>query len=363
MYNFIEKIEFRSELLTFLYKYHNQIVNKLKQTNHINNDILPFHLEDSVWSHTLLAMDYNIYNKNSSKYDILSALLHDFGKIFTQQIVEKLNTCKNTKSEEFSFRGHGPAGVQLATDFICDFLKYKNNKQIYSFEKICFILAALSNHIEFFNVDIFDKYKFCNYNMDFFNISMNMLKSDICGNIIHIEFNDKRYNKIKNILPLNNKYDKKNIIINNNDQIKITLVCSLCNKNNNKNIINVFNEFLLNDNIDPNLIYSKIKNEILNKIQNNEKNIIIYGPFSSRKMRKKLINYILNINILKKYNIIFDCIYIFSTMKKIEKSVNIFKNKKTTPCIFDRPQLLNYQVVPNLYFENYFHNIKYILNF
>ena len=50
-------------------------------------------------------------------------------------------------------------------------------------------------------------------------------------------------------------------------------------------------------------------------------------------------------------------------MKKIEKSVNIFKNKKTTPCIFDRPQLLNYQVVPNLYFENYFHNIKYILNF
>lgn len=99
----------------------------------------PYHLEGDVWTHTMLT--YNQANDDFT--ELIMALCHDIGKIYTRRFNENGNG-------KVSFYGHSDASVQPTIDFLCYLLnigmlsKYSVNY----FIEHC--LNPIGNHIIYY---------------------------------------------------------------------------------------------------------------------------------------------------------------------------------------------------------------------
>ena len=115
------------------------LVDEMKNCLHGNNDILnPYHMESSVWCHTLMVFANADPN---NIIEMIMALCHDIGKVLTREIKD---------DGKVTFYGHSDASIQPTIDFI-DRL-YVNDvisiDELYEF--INYGLPAMSNHMLYY---------------------------------------------------------------------------------------------------------------------------------------------------------------------------------------------------------------------
>ena len=107
---------FRRNLIEFLYQTRPEPTRRLKDTPQLfKGQENPFHMEDSVWTHTMMVLQASLDDPDSQIPDHLCALVHDFGKPFTASVKTRQDGKKH-----ISFHGHGARGTQEAVDFILE---------------------------------------------------------------------------------------------------------------------------------------------------------------------------------------------------------------------------------------------------
>jgi len=119
---------------------HSDLHEKMNDCSHHNDDGLSkHHLEGSVWTHTMLT--YKEANPDSL-YELLMALCHDIGKIYTRKINDKGYT---------TFYNHDSASVQPTINFLGYLYKKNaiNTTEITQFINHC--LPVIGNHILYYN--------------------------------------------------------------------------------------------------------------------------------------------------------------------------------------------------------------------
>lgn len=148
----LDLLFYQSQLIKFAYKNFPDLVQKMKETGHSIGPTYEeqkfFHLEDSIWTHTLLVMNNCIANPDmidlSGKIHLLVAFCHDFGKIKARLVhIDKITRAV--------FHNHGPMGVSLALEFL---LKYQEEAPWLTDEIICKIISVISNHSKFYDLPI-----------------------------------------------------------------------------------------------------------------------------------------------------------------------------------------------------------------
>ena len=78
---------FRRNLIEFLYQTRPELTRRLKDTPQLfKGQENPFHMEDSVWTHTMMVLQASLDDPDSQIPDHLCALVHDFGKPFTASV-------------------------------------------------------------------------------------------------------------------------------------------------------------------------------------------------------------------------------------------------------------------------------------
>jgi len=99
----------------------------------------PYHLEGSVWTHTM--MTYNAADTNNT-IELIMALCHDIGKVLTRKF--------NDKNGKVSFYGHSDASIQPTIDFVF----YLYNKDIINNIELNYFmnvgLPAMANHMIYY---------------------------------------------------------------------------------------------------------------------------------------------------------------------------------------------------------------------
>lgn len=131
---------YKTEILKAFMNFEGGVLVKLmtETSHHEGDNISPYHLEGSVWTHTMLV--YNQADENSYE-ELLMALCHDIGKVYTRDINKKGNVC---------FYGHSDASVQKTIDFL-DYLekeKILDRRMIERF--INLYLPAMANHMVYY---------------------------------------------------------------------------------------------------------------------------------------------------------------------------------------------------------------------
>ena len=146
------------KLVTFLYSACPKLVLALKATPQVYpGSTSDFHMEDSVWTHTMLVLQAALERTDFGLEDIATALVHDFAKPLTARVKE----AKVGQGYRMSFAGHGPLGVQPAVDFCL--AARKAGILPLTNEEIARIASATSNHIAFYNLpDSKSALSFCN---------------------------------------------------------------------------------------------------------------------------------------------------------------------------------------------------------
>ena len=99
-----------SEILKIFYKNHPDLMKKMKQTEHGYMGVYknPYHLEGSVWTHTMLVMKLAELNYGTNVM-LFSALLHDIGK--TETVLDQTN-------QRRSFRNHEAVSFFMISDIL-----------------------------------------------------------------------------------------------------------------------------------------------------------------------------------------------------------------------------------------------------
>lgn len=146
------------KLVTFLYSACPKLVLALKATPQVYpGSTSDYHMEDSVWTHTMLVLQAALERTDFGLEDIATALVHDFAKPLTARVKE----AKVGQGYRMSFAGHGPLGVQPAVDFCL--AARKAGILPLTNEEIARIASATSNHIAFYNLpDSKSALSFCN---------------------------------------------------------------------------------------------------------------------------------------------------------------------------------------------------------
>ena len=86
----------------------NTLINEMKNCLHSNNGVLnSYHLEDSVFHHTLMVFA-NADPDNIT--EMVMALCHDIGKVITRKVKDD--------GSKVTFYGHSDASIQPTIDFI-----------------------------------------------------------------------------------------------------------------------------------------------------------------------------------------------------------------------------------------------------
>jgi len=111
-----ERYLFRRKLIEFLCASRPELTERLKDTPQLyQGQKSPYHMEDSVWTHTMMVLQAALEDPDSTPLDHLCALVHDFGKPYTAAVRERKDGRKYV-----SFHGHGTRGTQDAVDFLMD---------------------------------------------------------------------------------------------------------------------------------------------------------------------------------------------------------------------------------------------------
>lgn len=100
----------KDELFELFYIWNSELVEKMETCSHhydIDNRNA-WHLEGSVWNHTLMVTDVADYFND--EYLLYAAILHDIGKVYTRK--------ENHEKKRVSFYGHENFSIQSAIDFM-----------------------------------------------------------------------------------------------------------------------------------------------------------------------------------------------------------------------------------------------------
>ncbi len=365
--NAYERFELQSKVISFMYKKFPHFVKRMKETYHAYDDTLDgqkiFHMEDDLWTHTLLVLQQSVMCEESDHIDILAALCHDFGKMTSGEVREEKKT--------IAFPLHAQKGVQATVDFLIEFQK---EYELLSNEDICMIATLVAKHIEFVNTKLENMYLFCNGNIDLVVHSSRLASNDNLGRIV-------KYipERIENVLE-NQEFNKNSVAyfdyyrkLNNEccSQI-ITMYCgcsnigkdTLASKSggriwsldkervaiylehhpeqsslDSKTIYSLAYQYSVSNNTDLNNRFYKS----ITKFINDGENLNICNTLLHSKYRIKIINYLRNIF---KKNITINCVFLLSPSQRI---LNNAKNnsEKSIPeeVLF---KFMNYQNIPTL---------------
>ena len=165
--------------------------------------INPWHMEDSVWTHTMMVCTaYKAHFPNSfMKYSealipVLTCLLHDYGKVITRHL--------DHVKMKARFSQHGPHGVLNALEYTNQLLNDNRSKTNSYAERqnilrrVCYMT---SRHMEYENMASVDKIAaFTNYNEDYLDDFYKFSIADCEGRIMLKERNDGLRSELVNIM-------------------------------------------------------------------------------------------------------------------------------------------------------------------
>lgn len=173
------------ELLKEFQLWNPGLVKMMKECSHhfSPTDINPYHVEDDVWTHTLLAYNQLV---NSEHYTInclgmclaTAVLCHDIGKVYTRH---------SPSPGKISMYNHAFAGIQDTYEFT----HLMWNKGIYKYMELSdvlyYVLSLVSNHMDYMinpnnrNKLCNNRNKLCNNNSDLKKMSDILLYCDKSG--------------------------------------------------------------------------------------------------------------------------------------------------------------------------------------
>ena len=216
-----------STLINLLRAFDLNLVREMEACSHEHSKFQkpnPFHMEGSVWTHTMMVLQHMNYllNEKYGFFDtnipLLCAITHDFGKVVVRNELENQNKVR--------FFGHEYASVQKAVDFIY-FIKEKLNwdKQ-YLQTVIKYVIPVVSNHLHIYSCEDFDLNRYCGFDPKLAELYSLMLESDFNGQIIshersstdlkNIDYSDK----LRNLPMIENK-------ISSLDECDLVFYCGL----------------------------------------------------------------------------------------------------------------------------------------
>lgn len=334
-----------------------------------NNNINPYHLEGDVWTHTML-----VYNQADEMdyIELIMALCHDIGKVFTRKY--------NEKTGKVTMYGHANASIQPTIDFISTLEKQGilTKEEILHFIGVG--LPAMANHMVYYqNLDKADYFSFSRFETIKKEISHYIermadmdSKGSICKkeivkgkktNIVEKPFKHKKHiDGLPSIiiwtgLPGSGKDYLANIYFDNIvsfDNCRIELYKENVSKNkwlnlSDKEIYNNAFKFCNENNVDLN---KKLRKKVI-QLTNKGENVCICNTSLTRKSRRKLIN-ILGPN---KFNFILN--QVFAPTDVILKR-NTNRSSKTVPIDVINRMMKNMTVATH--FEDHFSEIHYVYN-
>ncbi len=178
----IERLALRRTLVAFLHDTCPALVEAMKRSRHLypgdDSSRNAHHLEDTVWTHTLLVLQAALEREEFALADILTALVHDFGKPASQVVRPR----KSGPGRRHSFSGHGPVGVQAAVDFL-DALARAGVLSLPD-EDIARVAFATSLHIQFYDLeDAAHALRFCNDDPTYLAAISRLLYCDLQGSV------------------------------------------------------------------------------------------------------------------------------------------------------------------------------------
>lgn len=180
----------KSDILETFCREFPDIVSRMRSTLHSYSADRPniYHLEDDVWSHTLLVL--NCISLFGFTFDeklclVFSALLHDIGKVFTRK-------CEDGKTK---FHGHSFASTLPAYEIL---LKFK--KSFCDFDRsLYYILNIVSNHDVYYNINKSeDICSIVNYDYKLLKLIKEFVHADFYGRFTNV-FDDKHKDDIFNL--------------------------------------------------------------------------------------------------------------------------------------------------------------------
>ncbi len=140
-----------------------------------------YHLEDSVWTHTLLALQAALDRPDFTNEDIVCALVHDFGKPASAAVKRGKDGARRV-----SFAGHGPLGTQAAVNFM-DALS-RAFPELIDMDAMARVAAAVSGHITFYDIrDATSALRFCNHDALLLRTLSRLLYCDLQGSVVDTE--------------------------------------------------------------------------------------------------------------------------------------------------------------------------------
>lgn len=337
-----------------------KLVTSMNNCSHHSEDHLnPYHLEGSVWTHTMMV--YNNANENNP-LELVMALCHDIGKVLTRKY--------NPKTNKVSFFGHAEASIQIAIDFIEYLFIDGILDRSYVKDIINFVLLPIANHTLFYqNPDKISE--LCNFDDGIMTFLERMAYLDATGSI-------SKANKIKDNIVYNKEGKKKT----NENLPKVTIWIGVpgsgkdflaekeCKENGG--VIFSFDnirEKVYNDisGLEKKELYEKafnycndhkvdlmkmLKDEIFDAVKNGVTDIHICNTSLTRKSRRAIIN-----TLGKKFT--YSCKQLFVPLHLVTKRNNERDSKYVSPSVIN-DMMTRMTVVTH--FEDNIDKIEYIYN-
>ncbi len=204
-------------LLGYFQEWNPEIIEKMKNCSHHldSQNKSPHHMEDTVWTHTIL-----MYKDVLENYDLMaddfaeivgnfdwsfdytfeylfyfltiSILCHDIGKIYNR-------FSPNGQYGKIAMYGHSYSSIQP----VIDFLSFLEREKGISFtnDEIYIILNVISNHMDYYQLDVKNRVKLANYNFDNFYLGEMLNAIDRRNSIdINLDFLQIQFINYENVL-------------------------------------------------------------------------------------------------------------------------------------------------------------------
>lgn len=189
------------DILDHFYDFDNGFIfNKMRTTFHHNETIKsPHHMENDVWSHTMLCLNH-FFNCNYKEYldrdiplsIVIAILCHDIGKCFT------LDTGKRKQN---TFYNHAYRSIPKTIEFL---LYLKDKMNFHSFDTVMnLVLPAVSNHLNLYNKMKYKTLLF-NNNPNLYEVSTQVALCDSMGSICL----DRKFDNVEYGIKETNKHER-----------------------------------------------------------------------------------------------------------------------------------------------------------
>ena len=134
--------QFTSDLMIWFTKNHSRFIWQMKQSNHnfSHEHPNPFHLEDDVWSHTMMVTTA-CKLLDGSKVQMIASLFHDLGKPHARQA--------NTDTHRVGMPGHAGLSAYMSVNMLREMIAMDWITRDEAIE----VLSIVANHFDFFKID------------------------------------------------------------------------------------------------------------------------------------------------------------------------------------------------------------------